>query len=168
MLVWVCNRRADYFKLGRLLQNWLQRTVRIFYILKKIPRHDILGGRGIRGSTEERLVDLLTRAGLPRNLGRTLVFLAAKGETTSVEAEKGIGIRQPEVSIAMKELRQRGWVTKRDVKKEGKGRPLHAYRLAVSFSKVVDEIVEAEMGRMKEAEANLKILQRKARTFSSP
>lgn len=93
------------------------------------------------------------------------MFLAARGETTSVEIEKGVGMRQPEVSISMKELRERGWVAKRDVKREGKGRPLHAYRLARPLADIVDEVVEEERGRLREAEEALDRLQRQARAF---
>src|SRR5437762_13668007 len=81
---------------------------------------------------DESLVDLLVRTGLSRNIAKTLVFLSKREETTSVEIEKATGLRQPEVSIAMQELRRRRWVDKRDIKKEGKGRPVHADRLSVA------------------------------------
>ncbi|MFQ5838732.1 MAG: MarR family transcriptional regulator [Thermoplasmata archaeon] len=119
-------------------------------------------------SRGKRLVRLLMRTGMPRNLARILVFLAAKGETTSMEIEKSTGLRQPEVSISMRELRGRGWVTKRDVKKEGKGRPLHAYRLTRPFMKIVEEIVEAERKKIRSIEEAVRLLQREAKAFSSP
>src|SRR3972149_736438 len=82
---------------------------------------------------DESLVDLLIRTGMSKNIAKTLVFLSKRDETTSVEIEKATGLRQPEVSIAMQELRRRRWVEKRDIKKEGKGRPVHAYHLALPF-----------------------------------
>ncbi len=108
------------------------------------------------------------RTGMSKNLAKTLVVLAARGETTSLDVEKTAGLRQPEVSISMKELRARGWVTKKDVKKEGKGRPLHAYRLAKSFEKIVDEIVKGERKRIRAIEEATRRLQREAKAFSSP
>lgn len=110
-------------------------------------------------------MDLLIRAGLQRNLARTLVFLASRGEATSVEIEKAMGMRQPEVSISMKELRGRRWVMKRDVKREGKGRPLHAYRLGRPLTRIVEEIVEEGRGKLREAEKALDRLRREARAF---
>ncbi len=121
----------------------------------------------IRASREKRLVDLLMRTGMSRNLARTLVFLTAKGETTSVEIEKIAGMRQPEVSISMKELRRRGWVTKKDLKKEGKGRPLHAYRLVKPFHRIVKEIVVKEREKLEAVEEDLSRLQQEAKAFSS-
>ncbi len=89
---------------------------------------------------DEKLSELLQRAGLPRNVARTLVFMRGRDEVKSIEIEKNTELRQPEVSIAMKYLREKGWIKKRDIKKEGKGRPIHGYRLAKPFSKIIDEI----------------------------
>ncbi len=108
------------------------------------------------------------QTGVSKNIARTLVVLAAQGETTSLGVEKAAGLRQPEVSICMKELRARGWVKKRDIKKEGKGRPLHSYVLTKPFEKIVEELAKAERKRIKAIEETVKQLQKEARAFSSP
>src|SRR3990170_5256160 len=103
-------------------------------------------------------VDLLTRTGLPKNVAKALVFLSKREETTSVEIEKATGLRQPEVSIAMQELRRRKWVDKRDIKKEGKGRPVHSYRLSVPWSEILAQIDREEQSKIERIEANRKKL----------
>lgn len=95
--------------------------------------------RGLTKS-DESLVQLLINAGLKKNIAKTLVYLRKKEETTSVEIETATSLRQPEVSIAMQELRRRKWVAKRDIKKQGKGRPVHAYRLSVQFEEIIATI----------------------------
>ncbi len=105
---------------------------------------------------DESMVDLLIRTGMSRNVAKTLVFLSKREETTSVEIEKATGLRQPEVSIAMQELRRRRWVEKRDIKKEGKGRPVHAYRLATPFDAIVDLIAREERAKIEEIETNIR------------
>ncbi len=105
---------------------------------------------------DESLVDLLIRTGMSKNIAKTLVFLSKREETTSVEIEKATGLRQPEVSIAMQELRRRRWVEKRDIKKEGKGRPVHAYRLAVPFDAIVDMIAREERAKIEDIETNIR------------
>ncbi|MCJ2564467.1 MAG: ArsR family transcriptional regulator [Candidatus Thermoplasmatota archaeon] len=90
------------------------------------------------------IIDKLIFTGMSKNLAKTLVILSKREETTSVQVEKATGLRQPEVSLAMQELRRRGWVTKRDIKKEGKGRPVHAYRISKSFSRIVSTIKKQE------------------------
>ena len=101
-------------------------------------------------------MDLLIRTGMSRNVAKTLVFLSKREETTSVEIEKATGLRQPEVSIAMQELRRRRWVEKRDIKKEGKGRPVHAYRLATPFGEIVDLIAREERAKIEDIETNIR------------
>src|SRR3972149_4367129 len=92
----------------------------------------------------------------------TLVFLSKREETTSVEIEKATGLRQPEVSVAMQELRRRKWVDKRDIKKEGKGRPVHSYSLAFSFDDIVDEIAREEKRKIEEIQVTVRQLKRQA------
>lgn len=112
-------------------------------------------GRDVRLSRrDETLVDLLIETGLSKNVAKTLVFLSKREETTSVEIEKATGLRQPEVSIAMQELRRRKWVDKRDIKKEGKGRPVHAYRLSNPWNAIVDQLDRDQLNKLERIEAN--------------
>jgi predicted transcriptional regulator len=111
---------------------------------------------------DEQAVELLGNTGMARNVAKALVFLSTREETTSVEIEKATGLRQPEVSIAMQELRRRKWVDKRDIKKEGKGRPVHAYRLAVPFDDIVDEIAREEKQKIEEIQGTVRQLKRQA------
>ncbi|HUT26841.1 MAG: ArsR family transcriptional regulator [Methanomassiliicoccales archaeon] len=103
---------------------------------------------------DESLVELLVNTGMPKNVAKTLAFLRKKEETTSVEIEIMTALRQPEVSIAMQELRRRKWVIKRDIKKEGKGRPVHAYKLAIPFDKIIETLEKEERKRMESIEKN--------------
>lgn len=117
-----------------------------------------------RGFTkkDETLVKLLMRTDMPKNVAKTLVFLRKKEETTSVEIEISTALRQPEVSIAMQELRRRKWVIKRDIKKEGKGRPVHSYKLALPFEKIIDTIEKEEKKRIEDIENNIRALKQAA------
>src|SRR5437870_13922044 len=107
---------------------------------------------------DESLVDLLVKTGMSRNMAKTTVFLSKREETTSVDIEKATGLRQPEVSIAMQELRRRRWVDKRDIKREGKGRPVHSYRLSVPWSEILATIDREEQTKIERIEANRKRL----------
>ncbi|MFW5927654.1 MAG: ArsR family transcriptional regulator [Candidatus Saliniplasma sp.] len=105
---------------------------------------------------QDELIDRLIKAGLQKNIAKTLVFVASKDETKSREIESSTNLRQPEVSIAMQELRDRGWVTKRDIKKEGKGRPVHGYKLDKGIDEIIDEIENKEKDRINKIQENLK------------
>ncbi|MEF8832445.1 MAG: ArsR family transcriptional regulator [Candidatus Thermoplasmatota archaeon] len=104
---------------------------------------------------QEELVDRLIKAGLQKNIARTMVFVASRNETKSREIEDATDLRQPEVSIAMQELRGKGWVTKRDIKKEGKGRPVHGYQLDKPVNEIIEEIEEKEKERIDEIKENV-------------
>jgi predicted transcriptional regulator len=104
---------------------------------------------------EEELIRLLSSMEISRNVARTLVCLEAQEECTSVQIEKLTGLRQPEVSIAIQELRDRGWVVKKDIKRSRKGRPVHNYRLARPFPDIIAAIDSGEKARIRKMEAAL-------------
>ncbi len=75
-----------------------------------------------------------------RPIARTLSLLQNLNEATSVDLERGAGLRQPEVSIAMKELKEHGWISEREEKKIGKGRPYKIYSLKVGFRDIIAQL----------------------------
>lgn len=119
-------------------------------------------GRESRARRRDDVVEVLVRSGLPRHVAKALAFLSTRGETTSVEIEKATGLRQPEVSLAMQALRRRKWVEKRDVKKAGKGRPVHAYSLAVPFSEIADALARAQRKRIEDIRSTMRQLKKYA------
>ena len=89
---------------------------------------------------DDKAVDLFVDLGMPRNLARTLLYVSQVDECRSADVERGANLRQPEVSLAMQELQRKGWISKRDLKKDkGKGRPIHIYKATTSLDKIVKE-----------------------------
>jgi len=78
-----------------------------------------------------------------------LTYLAGVAEATSREIEIGSDLRQPEVSIAMREIRKMGWISERDEKNPGKGRPYRIYKLNKSLPEIIDYL---ETEKAKESE----------------
>jgi len=74
---------------------------------------------------DNKAVEIFSSLGMPKNLAKTLLYIYQVDECRSADVEHAADLRQPEVSIAMQELRRRGWIKKRDLKKKGKGRPVH-------------------------------------------
>jgi len=87
---------------------------------------------------DDKAVQIFTELRMPKNLAKTLLYIYQVDECRSGYIEQGTNLRQPEVSVAMQELRRRGGVTKKDLKKKGKGRPVHIY----SSSKPLSEILK--------------------------
>ncbi len=101
-------------------------------------------------SQDERIVHVFTDLGMPKNLAKTLLYISHVDECRSAEIERGANLRQPEVSIAMQHLQDKGWVEKRDLKKKGKGRPVHLYSLKAPLPKIIKSF---EQEKLKEVDA---------------
>jgi predicted transcriptional regulator len=96
---------------------------------------------------DDKAVELFSDLGMPKNLAKTLMFISQVEECKSADVEQGADLRQPEVSVAMQEMRRRGWAKKRDLKKKGKGRPVHIYKLT---KKLPDILKSFEQEKMKQ------------------
>ena len=94
---------------------------------------------------------------IPEKEIKILKYMMNKGDyVTSRELEIKLKLRQPEVSMSMKDLCNRGWVGYEKVKKPGKGRPFHKYYLKVSKEDIVEQL-------KKEFENEIKRLHKKMR-----
>jgi predicted transcriptional regulator len=106
-------------------------------------------------------VDLLLKLGVNRNVARVVAYLKNVKESTSREIELGSELRQPEVSIAMRTPRERGWISEREVKGPGKGRPTRIYALSTPIEEIVkcyEEETRSESARSMEAIQRLREL----------
>ncbi len=83
---------------------------------------------------DEEISDAFISLGMSRHVARTLIYLKNADGATSRGIEKGKGLRQPDVSLAMKEP---NWINEREGKKPGKGRPHKIYSLKIGFDKIV-------------------------------
>lgn len=100
---------------------------------------NLLDGKGYE------IVELLQGLHVPRTESICIACLVCGKELTSQDIERASGLRQPEVSIAMRPLRDRKWIEERNEKKNSdKGRPLKYYKLVVPFDHIV-EIFETEV-----------------------
>ncbi len=108
---------------------------------------------------DERAVELFTDLGMPRNLAKTLMFISQVDECKSAEVEQGADLRQPEVSVAMQEMRRRGWAEKRDLKKKGKGRPVHIYTLTKKLPEILNTFEQEKMKQVETIKKDLTDLQ---------
>ena len=104
---------------------------------------------------DEEIVDSLISLGMTKPAARMLAYIQQVNEATSVELEMGTGLRQPEVSIAAKQLEERDWINEREEKKPGKGRPYKIYSLKVEFKDIIAQL-ETEQKKV-DAEAQEKI-----------
>lgn len=111
------------------------------------------------GKTEYEIVDLLRRLNINRPVALTLACLSKRKEISSQCIETVSGLRQPEVSIAMRYLRENNWIEIREEKKnQGKGRPIKLYSLIVPMETIVNRIEEKVLSESRTIIHNLERL----------
>ena len=90
-------------------------------------------------------VETLRSLSVPRNVATLITFLANVDEASSREIEMGSDLRQPEVSIAMRTLRDNNWIEEKEIKREGKGRPMKVYSLRASIDEIIKHFEEEKL-----------------------
>lgn len=111
------------------------------------------------------LEEALQQLGAKRIEATLVARLAIDGALGTREIVERTGLRQPEVSVGMQVLRGRHWVVAEPVPREGKGRPMHRYRLVAAPADVLAHY-ESE-GRRTIDRFNL-ALQTVRRAFTGP
>lgn len=105
------------------------------------------------------IIETLRSVDVPRNAATLITFLANVSEANSREIEMATDLRQPEVSMAMRTLRNNNWVEEREVKTEGKGRPMKIYTLSVPIEEIIkhyENMKNSETARTMQAIQRLK------------
>jgi predicted transcriptional regulator len=102
---------------------------------------------------DEEIVDTLISFGMSKPAARMIAYIQQMNEATSTELEMGTGLRQPEVSIAAKQLEERDWINEREEKKQGKGRPFKIYSLKVGFKDIISQLEKQQQRAADKAQA---------------
>ncbi|MHA2281208.1 MAG: ArsR family transcriptional regulator [Promethearchaeota archaeon] len=99
---------------------------------------------------EREIMDLMISLGVSRNVSKVTMFLSKSGEAQSKNIENAVDLRQSEVSIVIKRLKDSGWVLSKSIRKPGKGRPTQLYKLRYSLRRIIKEI---EANKLKEIDS---------------
>ena len=111
---------------------------------------------------EQEFVNLLVSIGTRKNIATVLVFFAHTPEATSGQIERGTGLRQPGISMAIQFMLEQCWVAWRNVPSDRDGRLLKSYSLAVPFREIIGAIgkekrknVNDQLGRIRKIRTHL-------------
>jgi predicted transcriptional regulator len=106
---------------------------------------------------DQIFVRTLSDLGISRNVATTMAYLMNVNEASSKDIEISTGLRQPEVSLAIRLMSNQSWVSVRSEKKPGKGRPMKIYSLAAP----VDEIISYYEDKIyKESQATISVIKK--------
>ncbi len=104
---------------------------------------------------DKEIADALISLGMSRNAALTLVYMQNMNSATSLELERSARLRQPEVSAAMKQLKELDWISEREDKKPGKGRPYKIYSLKVRFNDIIAQLEKRQRKAVDEVQAKI-------------
>ena len=107
---------------------------------------------------DEEIADALISLGMGRNAAMTLAYMKNANSATSLELEQSARLRQPEVSIAIKHLKERKWINEREEKTLGKGRPYKIYSLKVGFKDIIAQLEKQQRKAVDETQAKIERL----------
>ena len=107
---------------------------------------------------EGKAIQLFVNLGMPKNLAKTLLYVSQFDECKCADVEQGTDMRQPEVSVAMQELRRRGWVKKQDLKKKGRGRPVHIYKTTTDLSEILNVFEREKLKEVENVKNDISVL----------
>lgn len=107
---------------------------------------------------DKEIADALISLGISRNAAIILAYLQNMKSAKSVDLERGANLRQPEVSIAMKQLKKHDWINEREDKKPGKGRPNKIYSLNIGFNEIIAQLEKQQKEEITVAQAKIERL----------
>ncbi len=107
---------------------------------------------------DEEIADALISLGMGRSVAMTLAYMQNANSATSLDLERSARLRQPEVSIVMRLLKERDWINEREEKKPGKGRPNKIYSLKIGFNEIIAQLEKQQRKAVDEAQAKIERL----------
>jgi len=94
--------------------------------------------------------DSLMLTGFRHYEAKALLYLFNHGKAYSRDIEREMDLRQPEVSASMSLFISKGWVEKKPIDKDGKGRPTMLYTLSKGKIAIIAELKQKVTDDMKE------------------
>ncbi len=108
---------------------------------------------------DEEIADALISLGMGRNTALTLAYMQNANSATSLDLERANRLHKPEVSIAMRQLKERDWVNEREEKQQpGRGRPNKVYSLKVGFNDIITQLEKQQRKAVDKAQAKIERL----------
>lgn len=101
--------------------------------------------KGISSSKPfQQLHSIMVQLGIQSHTAKCLICLHLHGPSSSIALQKNCNIRQPDVSVAIAELRRLEVVKSVSSTSSGRGRPSHIYQLTGTLEEcIIPFIVEA-------------------------
>ena len=105
--------------------------------------YSLLEANGISSSKPvQQLISTMIRLGVQSHTAKCLICLHLHGPSSSITLQKNCNIRQPDVSVAIAELRRLEVVKSDLTASTGRGRPSHIYQLTGTLEECIIPFIE--------------------------
>ena len=113
------------------------------------------------------IVEMLENIGVSTNVAYVLISLHEGGDLSSKELQLACGLRQPEISVAMKQLLDEEMVRCEAQNEGGRGRPCHRYSLNGGLFTVINPFINDAELRLNKLTVDLARLDKVSQTLTS-
>ena len=112
---------------------------------------------------EQEIINLMSVLGMNKHFSRVVVFLSRIKESTSRDIQNSIGLKQSEVSVILRSLRERGWLTTEFIQTTKRGRPTQKHKLKYHIGSIVKYIEADKMAEIRDIKKIIARLKKLAR-----
>jgi len=91
---------------------------------------------------DNEIVDILTRTGMARNTAKVFVAIKELDNPDTRQIMQFTGIMQPQISVAVRQLMDMGYVESKTEQAENRGRPISHYSLRRPIDEIISDIEE--------------------------
>ncbi len=107
---------------------------------------------------DKEIANILISLGMKKNMAMTLAYLQDVYEATMGEIEKGTGMKQPDISLVTRELRERDWISERKEGILGKGMPPKKISLKIGFNEIIALLEKQQIRKVNEMQSKIERL----------
>jgi len=91
---------------------------------------------------DNEIVNILTRIGMARNTAKVFVAIKELDTPDTKQIMQFTGIMQPQISVAVRQLIDMGYVESTSEQTENRGRPISYFSLKKSIDEIISDIEE--------------------------
>lgn len=124
----------------------------------------LIGSIKTKDISSTEFVTSLQNLGANRIVANVLAYMSYSNNKKDIsfrEIELATGLRQPEVSLGVQFLREKGWINERETKGEGKGRPTKTICLSMDIEEIIKLLEEDKRRDFAFATENIQNLRKK-------
>ena len=91
---------------------------------------------------DNEIVNILTRTGMAKNTAKVFVAIKELDNSDTKQIMQFTGIMQPQISVAVRQLIDMGYVESKTEQTENRGRPISYFSLKKSINEIIFDIEE--------------------------